>query len=125
MSNNLIHLVEQKYLRKDLPEIKPGYLVRVFQKIKEKKREMIQAFEGIVISVKRKKGTRVMFTVRGEAGGQMIEKTYPLHSPLIDKIEILGVSKVRRAKLYFLRKLHPREVKKKLKTKPVNSSSNN
>lgn len=115
MTNQLIQEVEKKYLRNDLPQIEPGMIVRVWQKIKEKKREFLQKFEGLVISVKRKKGTRVMFTVRGEAGGQMIEKTYPLHSPLIEKIEILGKGKIRRAKLYFVRKLHPREIKKKLK----------
>ena len=115
MTHSLINVVEEKYLRKDLPEIKPGMVVRVWQKIKEKKREFLQKFEGLVISVKRKKGTRVMFTVRGEAAGQMIEKTYPLHSPLIEKIEILGQAKTRRAKLYFVRGLHPREIKKKLK----------
>ncbi|MER3406862.1 MAG: 50S ribosomal protein L19 [Patescibacteria group bacterium] len=115
MTNQLIKIVEEKYTRKDLPEIKPGMLVRVWQKYQEKKKERLQSFEGLVISVKRKKGTRVMFTVRGEAGGQMIEKTYPLHSPVIEKIEILGQAKTRRAKLYFVRKLHPREIKKKLK----------
>lgn len=115
MTNQLIKKIEEKYLRKDLPMIKPGMVVRVWQKIKEKKRELIQKFEGLVISVKRKKGTRVMFTVRGEAGGQLIEKTYPFHSPLIEKIEVLAQGKTRRAKLYFIRKLHPREIKRKLK----------
>jgi len=115
MTHNLIKIVEEKYLRKDLPEIKPGMIVRIWQKIKEKKREFLQKFEGLVISVRRKKGTRVMFTVRGEAGGQIIEKIYPLHSPLIEKIEILGQAKTRRVKLYFVRRLHPREIKKKLK----------
>lgn len=119
MTNQLIKSVEEKYLRKDIPEIKSGMLVKVWQKIKEEKREFVQSFEGIVISVKRKKGTRVMFTVRGKAGGQIIEKTYPLHSPLIEKIEILGIAKTRRAKLYFIRKLHPREIKKKLKISSI------
>lgn len=116
MSNQLIKLVEEKYTRKDLPKIKVGMLVRVWQRIKEKKREFSQAFEGIVISLRRKKGTRVMFNVRGEAGGQMVEKIYPLNSPSIEKIEILGLSKTRRAKLYFIRRLHPREIKRKLRT---------
>lgn len=115
MTHQLVQLVEKKYLRSDLPEIKPGMLVKVWQRFKEKKRDVVQAFQGLVIAVKNKKGTRVMFTVRGEAGGQMIEKTYPYHLPSIEKIEVLGKAKRRRAKLYFVRKLHPRAIKKKLK----------
>ncbi len=114
MTHQLIQLVEKKYLRSDLPEIKTGSYVRVWQKIREAKREFFQPFEGIVIALKGG-GTRKMLTVRGEAAGQMIEKTYPLHSPVIEKIEILGQAKTRRAKLYFIRKLHPREIKRKLK----------
>jgi len=115
MTHELIQFVEEKYVRKDLPEIKPGMLVRVYQKIKEPKREFTQVFEGIIISIKNKKGTRKMFTVRGSAAGQMIEKTYPYNLPTIEKIEILKQGKARRAKLYFIRKLHPTEIKKKLK----------
>lgn len=116
MTHQLVQLVEKKYLRTDLPEIKPGHYIRVFQKVKEAKREFTQAFEGLVIAVKGG-GTRKMFTVRGEAGGQMVEKTYPYHSPVIERIEILNQAKTRRAKLYFVRKLHPREIRKKLKIK--------
>jgi large subunit ribosomal protein L19 len=115
MTHELIQFVEEKYSRKDLPEIKPGMLVRVYQKIKEPKREFTQVFEGIIISIKNKKGTRKMFTVRGSAAGQMIEKIYPYNLPTIEKIEILKQGKARRAKLYFIRKLHPTEIKKKLK----------
>lgn len=114
MTHQLIQLVEKKYLRSDLPEIKSGSYIRVWQKIKEAKREFVQPFEGLVISVKGG-GTKKMFTVRGLAGGQMIEKTYPYHSPIIEKIEILGQAKTKRAKLYFIRKLYPRAIKKKLK----------
>ncbi len=117
MTHQLIQLVEKKYIRKDLPEIKPGMLVRVWQKIKEQKREVLQPFEGIIIAIKGGKGTRRMFTVRGEVAGQMVEKIYPYHSPIIEKIEVLGQAKTRRAKLYFVRKLHPKEIKKKLKIK--------
>lgn len=114
MVHQLVQLVEKKYLRQDLPEIKPGSYVRVWQKVKEGKREFSQAFEGLVIAI-RGGGTRKMITIRGEAAGQMIEKIYPLHSSVIEKIDILGQAKTRRAKLYFIRKLHPREIKKKLK----------
>jgi large subunit ribosomal protein L19 len=115
MTHQLIQYIEEKYSRKDLPAIKTGMVVRVWQKIKEKKREFVQPFEGIIISIKNKKGSRKMFTVRGEAGGQMIEKTYPYNLPTIEKIEILKQGKARRSKLYFIRKLHPREIKRKLK----------
>lgn len=115
MTNQVIIDLEKTLMRKDLPEIKPGMVVKVWQKIQEKKRTLIQPFEGIVISVKNKNSLRKMFTVRGEAAGQMVEKTYPYHSPAIEKIEILKQGKARRAKLYFVRKLHPRKIKRKLK----------
>jgi large subunit ribosomal protein L19 len=115
MTHQLIQFIEEKYSRKDLPEIKPGMVVRVWQKIKEPKREFLQKFEGIIISIRNKKGSRKMFTVRGEAAGQIIEKTYPYSLPTIEKIEILKQGKTRRSKLYFIRKLYPREIKRKLK----------
>jgi len=115
MTNQLISFVESKYIRNDLPEIKPGMVVKVWQRFKEKKRDVVQAFEGVIISIRNKKGTRKMFTVRGEAGGQMVEKTFPYNLPTIEKIEILKQGKARRAKLYFIRKLHPRAIKRKLK----------
>lgn len=114
---DLIQKVETKYRRRDLPEIKPGMLVRVHYKIKEPKRETTQAFQGLVIAVKHGRGTKGMFTVRGEAAGQMVEKTYPVHSPLIKKIEILERYKVRRNKLYFIRSLSQAKLRKKLKKK--------
>jgi large subunit ribosomal protein L19 len=115
MTNQLVQFVEEKYSRKDLPELKSGMVVKVWQKIKEKKRDLIQSFEGIIISIKNKKGSRKMFTIRGVAAGQMIEKTYPYNLPTITKIEILRQGKTRRSKLYFIRNLHPRKIKKKLK----------
>ncbi len=115
MTQQLIQYVEEKYSRKDLPEIKPGMVVRVWQRFSEKNRDIVQPFEGIVIGVRKKKGTRKMFIVRGEAAGRMVEKIYPYNLPTIEKIEILKQGKTRRAKLYFIRKLHPREIKKKLK----------
>lgn len=115
MTHQLIQYIEEKYSRKDLPEIKPGMLVKVWQKFKEKKGESLKSFEGVVISIKKKKGTRKMFTLRGEAAGQIVEKTFPFNLPTITKIEILKQGKYRRAKLYFLRNLYPREIKRKLK----------
>jgi len=115
MTNQLISLVESKYTRNDLPEIRPGMVVKVWQRFKEKKRDVVQAFEGIVIAIRNRKGSRKMFIVRGEAGGQIVEKIYPYNLPTIEKIEILKQGKTRRAKLYFIRKLHPRAIKRKLK----------
>lgn len=114
---DIIQKIETKYQRKDLPEIKPGMLVKVYYKIKEPKRETVQTFQGLVIAVKHGKGTKGMFTVRGEAGGQMIEKIYPLQSPLIEKIEILEKYKVRRNKLYFVRNLSQAKLRRKLRKK--------
>jgi large subunit ribosomal protein L19 len=115
MTHSLIQYVEKKYLRNDLPEIKPGMVVRVWQRFKEKNRELLQPFEGIVIAVRKKIGTRKTFIVRGNVAGQAVEKIYPYNLPSIEKIEILKQGKTRRAKLYFIRNLSPRQIKKKLK----------
>lgn len=102
--NEIVDLIEKEHMRLDLPEIKPGDNVKVYTKIFEGDKERIQVFEGVVIS-KRGGNTRTTFTVRKVSHGVGVEKTFPLHSPLIEKIEIVGRSKVRRAKLYYLRKL--------------------
>lgn len=102
--NEIVDLIEKEHMRLDLPEIKPGDNVKVYTKIFEGDKERIQVFEGVVIS-KRGGNTRTTFTVRKISHGVGVEKTFPLHSPLIEKIEIVGRSKVRRAKLYYLRKL--------------------
>lgn len=102
------------YLKKDLPDIRPGDEVRVSQKIpapvktmgkKEEEKEKIQTFEGIVISRTHGKEMGATITVRRIISGVGVERIFPLHSPLIEKIEILKRGKVRRAKLYYLRKL--------------------
>lgn len=112
MSNQKIIEIEKEYLKKDLPEFGPGDLIRVYMKIKElaedkKTKKLvekirIQPFEGIVI--KRKgSGLSETFTLRKVTQGIGIEKTFPLHSPLIEKIEVKRKGKVRRSKLYYLR----------------------
>jgi len=103
----------KKQLRKDLPEIRPGDLVRVYQKIKEKKGERVQPFEGIVIAKKHGKGISSTITVRGIISGIGVEKIFPLHSPTIEKIEIKKRGKTRRAKLYYLRKATGRKARLK------------
>ena len=81
-----------------------GDNIRVYQKIKEGNKERIQVFEGLVIAKKHGKGLSAMFTVRKVTSGVGVEKIYPLHSPFIDKIEVVKTSKARRSKLYFIRK---------------------
>jgi len=93
----------QDQLKSNLPEIKSGQTVRVYQKIKEAGKERIQPFEGLVIATKHGRGLDGTFTVRKIAQGVGVERIYPLHSPTIDKIEILKMAKVRRAKLYYMR----------------------
>lgn len=93
----------EEHLKKDMPEIKPGYTVIVHQKIKEGDKERIQPFEGLVLAVKHGSGISATITVRKISGGIGIERVFPLHSPAIKKIEVIKKSKVRRAKLYYLR----------------------
>lgn len=95
--------------------IRPGDTVRVWQKIQEKGKTRLQAFEGLVLS--RKHGTEAgaTFTVRRTTGGVGVEKIYPLYSPNIDKIEIVKRSKVRRAKLYHIREKVAREIKRQMR----------
>lgn len=98
-----IEVFNQKQLKKELPDIRPGDNVRVHQKIKEKDKERIQPFEGIVIAKKHGKGISATITVRKVISGVGVEKIFPLHSPIIEKIEILKRGKTRKAKLYYLR----------------------
>ena len=97
-----IRFVEEEQIRKDIPSFRPGDTVKVHVKIVEGTRERIQVFEGLVI--KRKgDGLRETFTVRRVSNGVGVERTFPLHSPRIDKIEVARRGIVRRAKLYYLR----------------------
>ena len=97
-----IELIESAHIKKDIPKFKTGDTVCVYVKIKEEDKVRIQAFEGIVIS-RRGKDITATFTVRKVSYGEGIERTFLLHSPLIDKIEVIKVGKTRRAKLYYLR----------------------
>jgi large subunit ribosomal protein L19 len=100
---NLIEIVEraQTVVR---PAMKSGDTVKVHVKVREGDKERIQIFEGIVIGMHRG-GTRASFTVRKVSFGQGVERIFPLHSPVIDKVEVVRSAKVRRAKLYYLRDL--------------------
>ncbi|HHU50098.1 MAG: 50S ribosomal protein L19 [Caldicoprobacterales bacterium] len=99
---NIIKTLEQEQLRKDLPEFSIGDTVRVFVKVVEGSRERLQAFEGTVIQ-RNGGGISETFTVRRVSYGVGVERTFPLHSPRIDHIEVVRKGKVRRAKLYYLR----------------------
>ena len=103
MSNLIIEKLLAKTLRTDLPAFVPGDSVRVHVKIKEGDKERLQAFEGVVIA--RTRGTQASFTVRKMSFGHGVERIFPINSKVIDRIELLRSSKVRRAKLYYLRTL--------------------
>lgn len=104
MSDIIIREVTKDQLRTDIPEFRPGDTLRVHVKVVEGSRERIQVFEGIVIK-RRGSGISETFTVRKVSYGVGVERTFPLHSPKIDKIEVKRRGKVRRAKLYYLRNL--------------------
>jgi large subunit ribosomal protein L19 len=112
--NEEIDLIEKEHMRLDLNEVDIGDSVRVHTKITEGDKERIQMFEGVVIG-KRGGNTRAMFTVRKVSYGVGVEKTFPKHSPLIEKIEILSKAKIRRAKLYYVRGLKGKAAKLKEK----------
>ncbi|WP_039764499.1 50S ribosomal protein L19 [Caldicellulosiruptor sp. F32] len=99
---DIIREIESEMLRKDIPDFKPGDTVRVHFKVIEGGRERIQAFEGLVIK-RRGKGLSETFTVRRISYGVGVERVFPLHSPRIEKIEVVRRGKVRRAKLYYIR----------------------
>ena len=102
-------------LKKGLPDIKPGDTVKVYQKIKEKDKERLQAFEGVILARKHGKGISATITVRRVVSGVGVEKIFPLHSPTIEKIEISKKGKVRRAKLYYLREAKGKKARLKRK----------
>jgi len=104
----------QPYL-KNMPDVKSGDTVKIYQKIKEGDKERIQAFEGLVLARKHGKEIGATITVRKVVSGIGVEKIFPIHSPTIEKIEILKRGKVRRAKLYYLREAKGRKARLKKK----------
>lgn len=100
---NLLQEVQKLAIKKNIPEIRPGYTVRISQKIKEGEKERIQAFEGLVIRINSGYGADKSITVRKIVDGIGVERVFPLYSTLITKIEVKKTSKVRRAKLFFMR----------------------
>jgi len=103
MTNQIIERLLAKSARTDIPEFGPGDTVKVQVKIKEGDKERIQAFEGVVIA--RTRGPQASFAVRKISFGQGVERIFPLNSKVVDKVDVVRSSKVRRAKLYYLREL--------------------
>lgn len=112
--NHLQFLPKDVQARKDL-DLRAGDTVRVHVKIQEKGKTRIQLFEGLVLATKHGKETGATFTVRKVSNGVGVERIFPLYSPNIDKIEIIKRSKVRRAKLYFLRTKVARDIRRKMR----------
>ena len=108
--SEIIRSIEQAQLRTDLPAFNVGDTLRVFVKVVEGNRERLQAFEGTVIA-KRNGSSRETFTVRRVSYGIGVERTFPLHSPRVDHIEVIRRGKVRRATLYYLRNLQGKAAK--------------
>ena len=101
----ILRAIEQPFLKDDIPEFDTGDTVRVDYRVVEGNRTRIQAFEGVVIARQNGKGARSTFKVRKISFGEGVERTFPVHSPLIDAIHIVRRGRSRRAKLYYLRDL--------------------
>lgn len=112
--NHMIKEIEEEQLKKEVPQFNVGDTVRVYGKIKEGNRERIQVFEGTVLK-KQGGSNRATFTVRKNSNGIGVERTWPLHSPNVEKVEVVRTGKVRRAKLNYLRN----RVGKKAKVKEL------
>lgn len=100
--NDIIKAIEQEQLKTEITDFRVGDTVKVYAKVKEGSRERTQVFEGTVIK-RQNGGVRETFTVRKNSNGVGVEKTWPLHSPIIEKIEVIRHGKARRAKLFYLR----------------------
>lgn len=110
--DHLVRIVEKDYMKKDLPEVRPGDTVKLHLKVKEGGRERTQVFQGIVIAIRGSGLSRTITVRRIASGGIGVERIVPIHSPVLEKIEVVRKGKVRRAKLYYLR-----NVKGKIKIK--------
>jgi large subunit ribosomal protein L19 len=117
---SLLEAFNQKQLQ-SRPKIRPGDLVKVYQRDPAKKEKKAQVFEGVVIAKRHGFGRTATFTVRRESGNVSVEKTYPLHSPAIEKLEIVQRSKVKQAKLYYLREAQGKRAR--LKRKNIDPAS--
>jgi large subunit ribosomal protein L19 len=112
---NIVEMIEKEHMRGDIPAFKTGDSVKVYVRIIEGQKQRIQAFEGVVIR-KRRGNSRANFTVRKVSYGIGVERTFPLHSPVIDRIEVLTRGQVRRSRLYYLRSLKGKKARIKEET---------
>lgn len=112
---NIVEMIEKEQMRGDIPGFKTGDTVKVYVRIVEGQKQRIQAFEGVVIR-KRRGHSRANFTVRKVSYGIGVERTFPLHSPVIDRIEVVTRGQVRRSRLYYLRNLRGKKARIKEKT---------
>ena len=110
--------IDAASLRSDVPEFRPGDTVKVHVRVREGNRERIQVFQGVVIR-RQGGGVRETFTVRKVSFGVGVERTFPIHTPIIDHVELVTRGDVRRAKLYYLRDLRGKAAKIKEKREPV------
>lgn len=101
---NVLEILEKEHMRLDIPDFKAGDTIKVHARIKEGDKERVQVFQGIVIR-RRKGNTGATFTVRKISYGIGVERVFPLHSPTLDKVEIVSRGKVRQGRIYYLRKL--------------------
>jgi large subunit ribosomal protein L19 len=107
---NVIEMLEKEQMRGDIPDFKSGDTVKVYVRIIEGQKQRIQAYEGIVIR-KRRGDCRSSFTVRKISYGIGVERTFPIHSPIIDRIEVVSRGRVRRSRLYYLRNLRGKKAR--------------
>jgi large subunit ribosomal protein L19 len=115
MNNALVAKIANKHKRADLPKITPGDTIRVQVKIKEGDKERLQAFEGVVLAF-HNSGVGQTITVRKMSFGHGVERIFPLHAPVIEKVDVVRSGKVRRAKLYYLRGLRGKAARLKERT---------
>jgi large subunit ribosomal protein L19 len=111
---NVIRAIEQEMIRMDIPDFIAGDTVKVYVRIKEGEKERIQVFQGVVIG-KHNASIQSTFTVRKVSGGIGVERIFPLYSPSIDRIEVVTRGKVRRSKIYYLRKLRGKAARIKVR----------
>lgn len=121
---NKLQEIENEYLRSDMPDFRAGDTLRVHVKVREGNKERIQVFQGVVVS-RRGSGTSESFTVRKMSGSIGVERVFPLHSPILDRVEVVRRGRVRRAKLYYLRGLRGKaaRIEEKREDRPVKKST--
>ena len=112
---NMINTIEREQLRLDMPDFRPGDTVKVYLRILEGEKERIQVFQGAVLRL-RKGGVNSTFTVRKVSDGVGVERVFPMHSPFIERVEVVSQGKVRRSRLYYLRALRGKAARIKTRT---------